>query len=305
MAVGVQQGQRVPTIFPLSTDQKNSFDLYTSDSFFQRLRRDYIFISNNILYQNVLKNRVLTGASLGGILGGLLTYVTLRKFRDEESTKDNKITFKIAGLGTSLGAAVGALFGSNQTIVRMERSEVYLKWKDEAIRKNIYPLFQKFLQDSDLLQEFLCDLTQDLISHPVRAPNGKIYEREEIESWLTRKAIEFPPERLAAMSSQNREEALLTFCPNRSCHLTSDMLVYDFDYHQRVAVAMRQLFDQQIDEQFREGLLNYRIALITDRESLRKEIINELTTKYSDGVISEGEFFEACRKCREHYNIPQ
>ncbi len=298
---------KVPTVFPLSKDQQGIFDLYTSNSFFQRLNRDYLFLSNTGEFKAQLWDKTLTGLGIGGFIGGLSTFVALKCLgRKEESTKDdNKLTLKISGFGAGLGATVGALFAATYNISKMEEAKEYLAWRDSAIKSHVFPLFQKFLEETDQLRDFLCDLTQELIRHPVRAPNGKVYEKTAIEDWLTHKAIEFLPERLAAMSPDKREEALTSFCPGRSCHLTSDMLVYDFEYHRKVAIAMKPLFDQQIDQQFAQGLLNYRIAMFKDRETLMNEIVREITAKFTSGSISENDFVMACRNCRAHYALPQ
>ena len=305
MAVQVA-APRVPTVFPLSDHQERLFTLYVSDNFSQRLRRDYVFTANNSSAQTTLRNRVLNGLGLGGLIGGVVTYIAVKYLgKDDESIDDPKTTLKITGFGAGCGAAIGALFGVKHTITQLEESQEYKLWKDEAIKSKVYPLFLKFLQDSDALEDLLCDLTQDLIIQPVKAPNGKVYEKAAIEDRLSRKAIEFPPERWAAMSADTKAEALLNFCPSRSCHLTSDMLTYDFTYHQKAATVLKSLLDQMNNEQFANGLLSYRIAMLKDRETLMNEIVREITAKFTSGSISESDFIAACRACRAHYALPQ
>ncbi len=306
MAVTMGPAPKVPTVFPLSKDQQSRFDFYTSDSFLIRLCRDYLFISKDTAWRGDFLKKTITGGGIGGLIGGVSTYVALTFLgSEEESKKDDTSTLKITGFGTGLGAVVGALFGATHTLVRMEKSKEYLAWKDNAIKTHVYPLFQEFLKKTPPLDDLVCDITFDLISHPVRAPNGRTYEKAAIEEWLSNQAIKYPSERLTTMSPEVRESALLDFCPRRSCHLTSDMLVYDFEYHQKVAVALKFLLDQQINAQFAQGLLSYRVAMFKDRETLMNEIVREVTAKFTAGTITENEFIEACRACRAHYGLQQ
>ena len=212
------------------------------------------------------------------------------EIKDNRFNHSPKMTFKIAGFEKALGASY--------IIRQKEPSQEYKLWKNEAIKSKVYPSFQKFLQESVQLEGLLCDLTEDLISQPVKAPNGKVYEKGAIEDWLSRKAIEFPPERLAAMSDDARAAALLNFCPSRSCHLTSDMLTYDFTYHQKVATALKSLSDQIDDEQFKQGFLSYQTAMLNDRKAFMDDIERELTAKLTTDAISANDFVTAYNECK-------
>jgi hypothetical protein len=298
----------VPTIFPLAKDQQAVFELYTSETLIRKLSRDFCFIWNNPAKAAELRTRLLTWSGLGGAIGGATSYLGLQYFQSgEKSKKDTKLTIKVTCLGAGVGASVGALAGTGKTVLEVDHnSQEYISWRGEAMRTNVYPLFRQFLIQTDELREFADErFTEDLISIPVRTPNGKVYEKAKIEEWLSRRAIEYPPERLATMSEERRNEILPTFCPDRSCHLTSDMLVYDFGYHQRLSVALKRVLDREIPEQFRLGLLSYRVAMFNDRESLMREIVRDLTAKYTSGAISRREFDAACDECRAHYGLAQ
>ena len=299
-------GQASNLIFPLSADQERTYQRYVLEGRLDQLYRSFFYLSDNETARGAFARRVSYGFGMGAMIGGLFSFCAARIFTESNPTSDDdKRTLKITGVGAGLGASIGGYLNGTQAWSEIASSPEYLAWRKNAIETKAYPLFQKFLQDSDSLSQFLCDIDQDLIRNPVKAPNGRVYEKSAIEAWLSQKAIEYPPERLAAMSTGNRQEALLSFCPRRSCHLTQDMLVPDFDYHRRVALALKPLFEQQLNEQFKQGLLNYQIAFLKDRESLIREIIKDVALKFSSGQISEDSFLAACRECKAHYGIPQ
>jgi hypothetical protein len=188
--------------FPLSNDQQEAFKMYVSDDLLHRLKRDLHFVADNQKARDNLRNRSLIGLTIGAFIGGTFAY-WFEAFlqRNEKSVQDPNKTITVTCLGAVLGGTSGVYLSACGAIGEMRQSQKYIQWRDEAIKTKIYPLFQQFLRDSDLLEDLLCDLTQDLISHPVKAPNGKVYEKAAIDDWLSRKAIELSPERLAGMSA--------------------------------------------------------------------------------------------------------
>ena len=185
----------------------------------------------------------------------------------------------------------------------MERFREYRTWRDQAIRGKIFPLFQQFLEKSDVIENFLCPLTRELISIPVRDPKGRVYERDAIFTWIDR-AVSYTPQALAHLPTEaDRDRVRFRTSPYRDMVLTQADLTYDTDYHRNISVALKALFDQQIDQQFREGLLKYQVSMFHDRETLLKPIITDLTTKHVSGKIPEDKFIEACRLCRKQYGL--
>jgi hypothetical protein len=222
---------------------------------------------------------------------------------EEKTSTSEPSTLKITAYGAAIGGGIGSLVGATYNVSEMERSREYKTWRAQAIRDKIFPLFQQFLEKSDVIENFLCPITQDLISIPVRDPKGRVYERDAVFGWIDR-VVPYTPEALARLPTEaDRDRVRFRTSPFCDMVLTQADLIYDTDYHRNISVALKALFDRQIDQQFREGLLNYQVSMIHDRETLLKSIVTDLTTKHVSGRIPEDEFIEACRSCRTHYSL--
>jgi hypothetical protein len=293
-------------VFPLSSDQNQLYLFFTSNSLVQRLKRDLYFITSRDSVWVDFRNKSVTGSAFGAIAGGFFSYwlAGYLKNESESTSRDGKATLKITSVGAGLGATLGGLFGAGYTINQVEQSKEYLTWRDNAILTGIYPLFKKFLNETEQFQDLLCPINHDLISVPFKDPKGRVYEEAEIRKWI-RKVIPYSHEALAKLpSDSDRDGIRFRTSPFGDMELTEADLTYDFDYHRKVAVALKALFDQQIQVEVRQGLLQYRLAMFHDRESLMREILSSLAAKHILGTISEHEFLEACKECKRHYGLP-
>jgi len=174
-------------VFPLSGDQQETYEIYTSDTVFGRLRRDiqYLRLHPNSVIQ--LRDQMLKAGGIGALFGATLTYFAMRYIKPEEKTSTSEpSTLRITAYGAAIGGGIGSLVGATYNVSEMERSREYTTWRDQAIRDKIFPLFQQFLEKSDVIENFLCPITQDLISIPVRDPKGRVYERDAIFAWIDR-----------------------------------------------------------------------------------------------------------------------
>jgi len=291
-------------VFPLSADQRETYEIYTSDTLFGCLRRDLRYLSLHPNSVAQLRNRILTAGGFGVLLGGALTYFAMSYIKPEEETSTSESsTLKITAYGAAIGGGIGSLVSATRKVKEMERSKEYATWRAQAIRDKVFPLFQQFLEKSDVIENFLCPITRDLITTPVRDPKGRVYEQDAIFAWIDR-VVPYTPEALARLPTEaDRDRVRFRTSPFCDMALTKADLTSDTDYHTKISVALKALFDQKIDQQFREGLLNYQASMIHDRETLLKFIVTDLTTKHVSGRIPEDEFIEACRSCRKHYSL--
>jgi|GEM_PF-1976949 len=291
-------------VFPLSADQRETYEIYTSNTLFGRLRRDIRYLSSQPNSAIQLRNQILKDGVFGALFGGILTYFAMSYIKPEEETSTSEsLTIKITAYGAAIGAGIGSLVSATYNVKEMERSKEYTTWRDQAIRDKVFPLFQQFLEKSDVIENFLCPITRDLISTPVRDPKGRVYEQDAIFAWIDR-VVPYTPEALARLPTEaDRDRVRFRTSPFCDMVLTKADLTYDTDYHTNISVALKTLFDRQIDQQFREGLLNYQASMIHDRETLLKFIVTDLTTKHVSGRIPEDEFIDACRSCRKHYSL--
>jgi len=144
--------------------------------------------------------------------------------------KAGAVVFGGTASGFFAGAIIGGAIGATYSIVTLSQSEEYLKWKGEAIVKNVFPIWQDFLNEQ--VYEYQCPITQDLIGVPVRAPDGRVYEKAAIEKWINQKEAE-----AAGMPEPKRTEILMNTSVIRACIITKESLIYANDYH-------RKLFDR-------------------------------------------------------------
>jgi hypothetical protein len=64
-------------------------------------------------------------------------------------------------------------------------------------------------QDSDAPPEFLCELCNHVLKHPVRTPYGNVYERDVIHAWFRKNGSIDPLTGQPLAPSELREEAEL------------------------------------------------------------------------------------------------
>ena len=295
---------KAPQVFPLTQEQDHLYHLYTAERGILNWMRHFRFISSDSAARQECVRESLSGIGIGTIIGGTLGYLSTYLFKKkDDQSRDDKMTLKMVGLGAGIGAGIGGCAKAYQAVQKISHSPEYCNWRNQAIQTNVYPLFQKFLKESDDLQDLMCPLTDDLITDPMKAPNGRIYEKKAILDWLEKKNREYPPERLAQLSYDERQEVLKNFCPFRSGYFTQNQLNPDFEYHRRVAIALKKQFDQVLSEQYKQGLLSYHTAMFKDRQALMREITRDVADQFSSGKISQEEFFKACLEFRKVYGL--
>jgi hypothetical protein len=95
---------------------------------------------------------------------------------------------RIGGIaGGALGGVAGASIGdalSRRTItIIISRTSCFADWKRNALKDNLYPLFQEIL-DENVFDGLKCPITHELPIVPVKTPCDHVYEKEDIEHWL-------------------------------------------------------------------------------------------------------------------------
>lgn len=115
----------------------------------------------------------------------------------------------IGGVG---GAAVGVVLARRMIItkvaVAIQQSDHFMLWRTRAIANNVYPVFHNFICTEKEFKPFLCPLSRDIITIPLRAPDGQIYDYAKINDYFTTLTKD-PDERIA--SPFNPE---IKFCRN-------------------------------------------------------------------------------------------
>lgn len=114
----------------------------------------------------------IVGGTVGGIVGGLATGIVVHRcFGD---------SIDVFSYQKSREMAI-----NNKKSEYVKTREFY-NWKNERWKNNI-KFFERILPDlyNEHKDEIECAINNNVMNRPTRAPNGKMYEYEAIESWVT------------------------------------------------------------------------------------------------------------------------
>ncbi len=123
----------------------------------------------------------------GAIAGGTAGYIAGTSIGACYPIVGSKIG-GIAGatVGGLAGGAIGNALARRKITVDIEQTTNFIEWKKNALRDNLYPLFERILHDNIFLG-LVCPISHELPIVPVRTPCGHIYEMSDITHWLSRK----------------------------------------------------------------------------------------------------------------------
>lgn len=301
---------------PLLKEEANAVQLYASDSFINSVKRRIQYLKTHpetlIQIQQEADARGAQGATLGMIIAIRLPM---------------RLGFTPIGVNACmlvvLGGITGGTIGYGATFanrcIQLKHSNEYLRWEAEAIQQNVLPLFKDFLSENEVIQNFLCPVTGDLITVPVRAADNATYEQQGIEHWLDsilptdaayaamspeQKAIALPPAKLAAMSPEARAQALINTSPLHICPITKAGLTYDFNYHKKLFAKLKTVYNNTLNVQFKKGLHSYSRAIKHERQQLVSALLHDVTTQYAMREISEADFLKMSKEIRKKVEIP-
>lgn len=132
-----------------------------------------------VLKHNKLKNSKIMTICVG-VLGGIGSL--------------GWIAGPVGGIpGTTLGVVGGLAFGGyllknriNQKIrVEISISDHFVAWRTDAITNKVYPIFKNFINAHEEFKDFICPLSLDICSVPMLAPDGRTYDKDFIEEYIS------------------------------------------------------------------------------------------------------------------------
>jgi hypothetical protein len=199
----------------------------------------YITIVSDSRYEGIAVG-VIGGAVAGGYAGGIYTAGNIG--------------------GVAVGAAVGGCSGyyagskfglkigrarAEATVTRMPE---YRHWKTQK-----YQVILPALMRSMTLQErepfnLECPITHDFMEEPVKAADDHYYEREIIRAWLDKWDRDYPPERLAQLTEEERRQIFLQTSPSHSSRIDSAHLYLHPDYYDVLYDRMKAIYNGKIGE---------------------------------------------------------
>jgi hypothetical protein len=336
MALDVQSMRSSLPLPPVDNEERTTIKLYTGTEVQQTIKRDLLYgaMHPRDLF-NFLRTHVST-FSLYGSLGGAVTgaagsFYYISKMSpptassDENQTK-SQLSFVACGAfgGAVVGGIVGASTAFSMNILQISSSNHFRAWKAKAIQDKVLPIFEEFIRkNEDLLSEFICPITGELIQVPVKkiGVEGKakyqVYEKNDIEGWIDRKNKELSEKAetgayqreaqhtqdpdLLQMDIEHRIEVLKMrdrkmTSPNRDCVLSKADLFYDPTYHERLFERIRQIYNEQVDQTVRAGLGAYSQDAIAQRNQIIGAEIKHLTDLWMNKNISTEEYHQRTKE---------
>jgi len=197
------------------TNLKAKKDELFSQTFGARLGRIYRYHKENRGILKIYTVKVIKHSAIGagvGLIGGAAIGSLGGPFG--------------ASGGAALGAGVGALYGSAKHVIDLRRSTELVNWMEEAIHKDIFRPFREFCEQTpgmvsvldDLERTYRCPLSLELPKHPMRAPDGTVYDQAALEA-------EFKNKESALHATVRREE--LIYAPDHFRNIVERMsLIY-------------------------------------------------------------------------------
>jgi len=212
---------------------------------------------------------LVAGAAFGGAAGGVAAIPSGAK------------------LGAKVGMAVGGIIQPIRYVVSIERSNIFRKWLADAVLKDAFSEFQQFCDEDEEISDLLCMISSEFPVDPVRAPDGKVYEREAITKWLATNPNNPSPIRAGG----NFTAADLVPAPD---HLRNIMERMSDIYRKRIC-------QMSADDIRREGFEQFREAFIKDYSAGRGEEFRQLLAQHLTGnYLNEQEYQEKVAEITRH-----
>jgi hypothetical protein len=187
-----------------------------------------------------------------------------------------------AKLGTVGGALDGGLRGIKEFKVEFMASEKYKEWVEEARKTDVYPIFRKVVEGDKRFDDFNCSLSYDLICVPVRAPDGRLYEQQNIVAWIKQKEEVIKQAMEAGAMQDKIDEIRETLSPIRAKvgSFTVDDLKYCPEYFikldQLAKIKISEMENDETKRIFTSAMQTIQSGQIDDRMHIIKEQIFEV-----------------------------
>lgn len=194
-----------------------------------------------------------------------------------------------AALGVAGGLADGALVGIREVKIKFMSSNSYKEWTSEARKTDVYPIYQKIIQNDPRFEEYICHFTSDLICIPVRAPDGMIYEQANIVEWIKIKEDQIKKATDYGASKDQIDAIKETLSPIRANvkSFSENDLRYHLDYFTGLDKLAKIKISEMEDQEEKRIFGSATQAILRGHIQDRKHIIKE-------------QMFEVQRHVRKH-----
>ncbi|MGD2169006.1 MAG: hypothetical protein PVI40_02055 [Chlamydiota bacterium] len=179
------------------------------------------------------------------VIGGTTGYIGSKIL---EKTQNLEIPQLIRMCFVVSGAIIGGLYRTHQInnniTNQIQLSTAYVDWKTNEIEEDVYQQYQEHLKENERLRDFLCPITHDLISFPVKTPDGRVWEKQNIQLHLELC-------RNAGITDERTH-------PFRIQPITIDDLTFDNEYHRIVVNVLNEIIAEETILSIREGIITFR-----------------------------------------------
>jgi hypothetical protein len=292
--------------FPICKEQQEQIARYTDPGLKGKVSRVVEFYFSDREKEVHFEEIAYRGARFGaaaGAGGGAILGVGAVLVLNPPTGVAATIYSTLIGLfgGAAAGAAVGAGVGTSlgltaQLVINLEGGGSYEEWRQRAVREKVFGLYQRAITQEHDLAEFMCPITRDLISDPVLAEDGRIYERRHIVSWIRRIEAQ-----AAQAPAAQRAEILQNTSPERIMRISVDKLKYADRYYGRVCGRVKELLDQEIDPVVAQGLQRYVESVQEPALAIHERLVLAYNRLMVQGRITQEECAARINEVNNHY----
>lgn len=142
--------------------------------------------------------------------------------------------------GTIAGVAGGLLISSaiiakrvvKEIKINIDLSTYYKSWRTQALISKSLSVFKNFLDIDKKFEKFMCPITYDFITVPVKGLDGKTYENESIL------------EHLRLSKSKKESDENYTRSPIRGADFGEEDLVFDMQYFPKLMRKANRVYEE-------------------------------------------------------------
>ena len=205
---------------------------------------------------------VFYGAVAGGVVGGVAGGVLGCKLSPTVGTGYGivigcgcgAVGGAIGGglVGGATGYEIGQVLGAREGRARAEatvtRMPIFRHWKTQKYQVILPALMRSMTMQEREPFNLECPITHDFMEEPVRAADDHYYERKDISAWLAKWDRDYPPERLAQLTEEERRQIFLQTSPSNSARIDAAHLYLHPDYYDDLYDRMKAIYNGKIGE---------------------------------------------------------
>ncbi len=213
---------------------------------------------------------LIMGAAVGGAVGSLIgggagALITSGPGAVPGAVEGGKI-------GAVIGLIPGISFFTKNINVIVFRSPTYSNWVTKCRTDDVYSIYIKIIQEDGAFDDYLCNITQDFPNMPVRCPNGYLYDKQAIESWVDRQTQQLLLD-IEANRVNDIEDSSRNICPRRIKGFAKEQLVFQNNFYEKLNSLVLEKLKENESNQSNELVKAGLNALLTANKENQEAIV--------------------------------